>query len=125
MVILSGSVQFALTVPAVVYFHRVPLTSLLANLLAVPLLNGAVGFGLTGLIAGSTMLTSIAGMLVRMAGDHGIRVRASGAELSLRDTGRFPRYRLRRRSPRDGGCIAENVRIFPSFLSVIRLPGVD
>jgi competence protein ComEC len=67
MVVLSGSVQFALTVPAVLYFHRVPLTSLFANLLAVPLLNGAVGFGLTGLISGSTVLTSIAGTLVRMA----------------------------------------------------------
>jgi competence protein ComEC len=67
MVILSGSVQFALTVPAVVYFHRVPVTSVFANLLAVPLLNGAVGFGLTGLIAGSAVLTSVAGTLVRMA----------------------------------------------------------
>jgi competence protein ComEC len=67
MAILSASVQFALTVPAVVYFHRVPVTSVFANLIAVPLLNGAVGFGLTGLIAGSSMLTSVAGTLVRMA----------------------------------------------------------
>ena len=67
MAVLSASVQFALTVPAIVYFHRMPVTSVFANLIAVPLLNGAVGFGLTGLIAGSSLLTSMAGTLVRMA----------------------------------------------------------
>ena len=63
---LSAAVQFALTVPSVVYFHRVPLTSVLANLLAVPLLNGAVGFGLTGLVMGSQALSSFAASLVRV-----------------------------------------------------------
>ena len=64
MVILSATVQFALTVPAVLYFHRVPLTSVFANLLAVPLLNGAVGFGLAGLVMGSRALSSCAASLV-------------------------------------------------------------
>jgi competence protein ComEC len=67
MIVLSAAVQFALTVPSVVYFHRVPLTSVLANLLAVPLLNGAVGFGLVGLATGSHALSSVAASLVRFA----------------------------------------------------------
>lgn len=67
MIVLSAAVQFALTVPSVVYFHRVPLTSVLANLLAVPLLNGAVGFGLVGLAFGSKALSSLTAALVRIA----------------------------------------------------------
>lgn len=67
MVLLSAAVQFALTLPAVLYFHRVPVTSVLANLFAVPLLNGAVGFGLTGLLAGSRVLVSAAVWLVKLA----------------------------------------------------------
>ncbi len=67
MVILSATVQFALTVPAVLYFHRVPLTSVVANLVAVPLLNGAVGFGLAGLAGGSRVLSSCAATLVGIA----------------------------------------------------------
>jgi competence protein ComEC len=38
-----------------------------ANIIAVPLLNAAVGFGLTGLIIGSTTLSSIAAWLVKLA----------------------------------------------------------
>ena len=67
MVILSAAVQFALVVPSVLYFHRVPVTSILANLVSVPALNGAVGFGLTGLITGSKTLSNIAATLAGLA----------------------------------------------------------
>jgi competence protein ComEC len=66
-VILSVAVQFALTVPAVVYFHRVAFTSVFANLLAVPVLNGAVGIGLTALATGSTVLSSFAARLTEFS----------------------------------------------------------
>lgn len=64
MILLSTVIQFALIVPSIVYFHRVPLTGVFANLIAVPLLNGAVGVGLVGLVAGSTMLSNAAAWLV-------------------------------------------------------------
>jgi competence protein ComEC len=67
MVVLSASVQITLLIPSLVYFHRVPFTSLFANIAAVPLLNGAVGFGLTGLLAGSASLSAVAAWLVRAA----------------------------------------------------------
>lgn len=67
MVILSAAVQFALTIPAIVYFHRLPLTSVAANLLAVPVLNGAVGFGLAALVSGSQVLAGGAASLVHLA----------------------------------------------------------
>ena len=67
MVILSAAVQFALVVPSVLYFHRVPVTSILANLVSVPALNGAVGFGLTGLITGSKTLSNVAATLAGLA----------------------------------------------------------
>lgn len=66
--ILSAGVQFALLVPTVMYFHRVPLTSVLANLITVPLLNGAVGIGLLSLLCNSTLLSTAAGALVQTAG---------------------------------------------------------
>ena len=67
MVILSVAVQFALIVPSILYFHRLPVTSVLANLVSVPALNGAVGLGLTGLIAGSKKLSEAAAALARYA----------------------------------------------------------
>ncbi|HYI94747.1 MAG TPA: ComEC/Rec2 family competence protein, partial [Bryobacteraceae bacterium] len=67
MTILSAGIQFALMVPTIVYFHRVPITGVAANLIAVPALNLAVGFGLSGLVAGSATLSGIAGGLVEWA----------------------------------------------------------
>ena len=67
MTILSAGIQFALMVPTILYFHRVPITGVAANLIAVPALNIAVGFGLSGLVAGSAALSGIAGRLVEWA----------------------------------------------------------
>ncbi|HYP06925.1 MAG TPA: ComEC/Rec2 family competence protein [Bryobacteraceae bacterium] len=66
-VILSAVIQFALIAPSVFYFHRIPVTSVLANLVSVPALNVAVGLGLTGLITGSTALSSAAAACARFA----------------------------------------------------------
>jgi competence protein ComEC len=66
-IILSAAVQFALTVPSVFYFHRVAFTSVFANLLAVPILNGAVGLGLTALTTGSSTLSSFAARLTEFS----------------------------------------------------------
>ena len=67
MIVLSVVVQFTLLLPAIVFFHRVPLTGVAANLLAVPMLNLAVGFGLIGLVVNSAGASSVAATLVRLA----------------------------------------------------------
>ena len=124
MAILSGSVQFALTVPAVVYFHRVPVTSVFANLLAVPLLNGAVGFGLTGLIAGSAMLTSFAGMLVRMAEATVSAFARLEPNSRCATPPAYPRDRILGGSHCDGRCLAEKASLLLPSCNDVRLPGI-
>lgn len=67
MVILSGVIQIALALPMALYFHRISVTGLTANLAVVPLMNllGPVGFG--AIFTGLPPLVWLTRMLLTMS----------------------------------------------------------
>ena len=62
--LLSATVQIALALPGVLYFHRFSVTGLSANLLIVPLLSAAVPLGFGAVLFQSSWLAAIAGWLL-------------------------------------------------------------
>jgi competence protein ComEC len=68
VVLLSCAVQFALLLPMLVYFHRVSLTGLSANLIATPLVLLAVPVGLGAVVTGWGWVARAAALLLDVAG---------------------------------------------------------
>jgi len=64
LAIVSAAIEFGLVLPMAVYFHRVPLVGLPANLVIVPVISLAVPAGFLALLTGSGHLASVAGWLV-------------------------------------------------------------
>jgi competence protein ComEC len=64
MTVVSAIAQLGLTLPMVVYFHRVGLSGLSANTLVVPLMGLAVPAGLVAVVTGWHWVARIAGVLL-------------------------------------------------------------
>ncbi len=67
LIVVSASVQLALLVPSVAYFHQASATAVFANIFVVPSLSAAVPIGLTAALSGSTLLGGLSAEFVRFA----------------------------------------------------------
>lgn len=65
--LLSGGVQVGLALPMAVYFHRLSLTGLTANLAAVLPLSGAIPLGFLAIFTGWVWPASLAGWLLALS----------------------------------------------------------
>ncbi len=68
LVVVSAAMQVGLALPMAVYFHRVSLSGLSANVMVVPLMALVVPFGLMAVLTGWHWLALVAGGLVTAAG---------------------------------------------------------
>ncbi len=64
---LSAAVQFGLALPMAIYFHRLSITGLSANLLVLPLLSAAVPLGFLAVFSGWSAPAVVAGWLLTMS----------------------------------------------------------
>lgn len=64
---VSGAVQFGLLLPMAVYFHRVSLTGLLANIVVTPVVSMAIPVGFLALVTNSGPLAGMAVWLIVLA----------------------------------------------------------
>ncbi len=64
MVLLSAVIQIALALPMALYFHRISITGLTANLAVVPLMNALVPIGFAAIFSGWTPLAVLAKWLL-------------------------------------------------------------
>jgi competence protein ComEC len=64
LVAISTCVQFGLALPMVVYFHRLSLTGLSANILIVPAMSALVPVGFLAILTGWSVPAAIAGWLL-------------------------------------------------------------
>jgi competence protein ComEC len=64
---LSAVVQVALALPMAVYFHRVSLSGMAANVFIVPLMNGVVVIGFVAILTNWTLFAAIAGWLLEVS----------------------------------------------------------
>ncbi len=69
MLLVTAMVQLALALPLVAYFHRFPVTGLLANLLTAPLLTPAIPAGMLAVVCNSSWLAGVAAWLVWASGE--------------------------------------------------------
>ncbi len=67
MVILSSVIQLALALPMAVYFHRLSVTGVTANLAVVPLMNALVPIGFGAIFTGFAPLASLARLCLRLS----------------------------------------------------------
>ena len=67
MIVISAVVQLALALPLALYFHRVSVTGLSANLLIVPLMSAVVPIGFLAIFTGWTFVAWLAGSLLNAA----------------------------------------------------------
>ncbi|MCC6364990.1 MAG: ComEC/Rec2 family competence protein [Bryobacterales bacterium] len=65
--LVSAAVQLGLALPMVVYFHRLPLSGLSANLIVTPILTIAVPIGFTALLTGWRWMALLTGWLIEAA----------------------------------------------------------
>ena len=65
---ISAIVQFGLALPMAMYFHRLSITGLTANLLVVPLMSAVVPVGFVAVFTGWRFTAAIAGWLLDLAG---------------------------------------------------------
>ncbi|MCC7196417.1 MAG: ComEC/Rec2 family competence protein [Gemmatimonadaceae bacterium] len=65
--LVSAAVQLGLALPMVLYFHRLPLSALSANLIVTPLLTIAVPVGFTTLLTGWRWIAMLTGWLIEAA----------------------------------------------------------
>ena len=56
VVIVSACIQFGLALPMIVYFHRLSITGISANIMVVPLLSLVVPLGFAAILTGSHLL---------------------------------------------------------------------
>lgn len=69
MLLITAMVQVVLALPLVSYFHRFPVTGLLANLLVAPLLSAAIPAGMLAVVTNWAWLASWTAWLVHGSGD--------------------------------------------------------
>ncbi len=67
LTIVSAVMQFGLALPMAVYFHRVSITGLSANLLIVPLMSAVIPVGFVAVFTGWRFAAAIAGWLLRIS----------------------------------------------------------
>lgn len=67
MVLLSAVVQVALALPMALYFHRISVTGLTANLLVVPLMNALVPVGFAAIFTGLPPVAWLARILLNLS----------------------------------------------------------
>ena len=65
--LISACIQFALALPMIMYFHRLSLTGLTANVIVVPLLSGVVLLGLAAVLTGLHWLAWLTKLLLGWA----------------------------------------------------------
>ncbi|MBY0503237.1 MAG: DNA internalization-related competence protein ComEC/Rec2 [Bryobacteraceae bacterium] len=68
MLLITATVQLVLALPLVAYFHRFPVTGLLANLLVAPLLSLAIPAGMLAVVSNWGWLAQLAAWLVHVSG---------------------------------------------------------
>jgi competence protein ComEC len=69
MAVISAVVQIGLALPMAVYFHRVSLSGLTANMLIVPLLSGVVPLGFMSIFSGWRWIAHITAWMLRVSGN--------------------------------------------------------
>jgi competence protein ComEC len=69
MALISAVVQIGLALPMAVYFHRVSLSGLTANMLIVPLLSGVVPLGFVSIFSGWRWIARITAWMLRVSGN--------------------------------------------------------
>jgi competence protein ComEC len=69
MAVISAVVQIGLALPMAVYFHRVSLSGLTANMLIVPLLSGVVPLGFVSIFSGWRWIARITAGMLRVSGN--------------------------------------------------------
>ncbi len=67
MVLLSAVIQIALALPMALYFHRISLTGLTANMIVVPLMNLLVPVGFAALFTGWAPIAALTRLLLTMS----------------------------------------------------------
>jgi competence protein ComEC len=67
LAVISAVMQFGLALPMAVYFHRVSITGLSANLLIVPLMSAVIPVGFVAVFTGWRFVAAIAGWLLRVS----------------------------------------------------------
>lgn len=65
--LVSAAVQIGLLLPMIVYFHRVSLTGLLANIIVTPLISMAIPAGFAAMILNGAALARLAAWLMEQA----------------------------------------------------------
>ena len=68
MLLITAMVQVMLAVPLIAYFHRFPVTGLLANLLVAPLLSAAIPAGMLAVVTNWAWLAGWTAWLVHTSG---------------------------------------------------------
>jgi competence protein ComEC len=69
MLLVTAMVQLVLALPLVSYFHRFPVTGLLANLLIAPLLSAAIPIGMLAVVFNWLPLANVAAWLIHLSGN--------------------------------------------------------
>ena len=67
LTVISAVMQFGLALPMAIYFHRVSITGLSANLLIVPLMSAVIPVGFVAVFTGWRFVAAIAGWLLRVS----------------------------------------------------------
>ncbi len=67
LVVISAVMQFGLALPMAVYFHRLSITGLSANLLIVPLMSAVIPVGFVAVFTGWRFVAAVAGWLLRVS----------------------------------------------------------
>jgi len=67
MAVVSAVIQVALALPMALYFHRLSVTGISANLIIVPALSAVVPLGFAAIFTGSTALAAVAHWLLRLS----------------------------------------------------------
>jgi competence protein ComEC len=67
LTVISAVMQFGLALPMGIYFHRVSITGLSANLLIVPLMSAVIPVGFVAVFTGWHFVAAIAGWLLRVS----------------------------------------------------------
>ncbi|MGA7410929.1 MAG: ComEC/Rec2 family competence protein [Bryobacteraceae bacterium] len=65
--LISACIQFALALPMIMYFHRLSLTGLTANVIVVPLLSGVIPAGFAAILTGWHWLAWLTKLLLNWA----------------------------------------------------------
>ncbi len=65
MAVISAVMQFGLALPMAIYFHRVSITGVSANMLIVPLMSAVIPVGFVAVFTGWKFAAAVAGWLLR------------------------------------------------------------